>query len=174
MSGYRNCVQLIGNLGADPEVRTFSNGGRVVTFPVATTESWKDRNSGERREKTEWHRCVVNSEALGLLAEKYLRKGSKVFLEGKLETRSYEDGEGITRYVTEVVLRPFNGTLTFLDRKPDGERGDGGEVQTGSKPAAKQGQRRTGGTRGGRKQRETVGAGGFGSGGDLDDTDIPF
>lgn len=116
MAGSVNKVILVGNLGKDPEVRTFPNGGRVASFSVATSESWKDKATGERKERTEWHRISIFNEALVGITEKYLKKGSKVYLEGQLETRKYEkDGRDV--YTTEVVLRPYNGTLTMLDTK---------------------------------------------------------
>ncbi len=119
MAGSVNKVILIGNLGKDPEVRSFPNGGRVANFSVATSESWKDKASGERKERTEWHRVSILNEALVGIAEKYLKKGSKVYIEGQLETRKYEkDGRDV--YTTEVVLRPFNGNLTMLDGKAGG------------------------------------------------------
>jgi single-strand DNA-binding protein len=127
MSGFLNRVQLIGNLGRDPEVRTMQNGGQVVTLSIATSESWKDDRSGERRERTEWHRVVIFNEGLGKLAERYLRKGAKVYLEGKLTTRKWQDQSGADRYSTEIHLTPFNGALTFLDSRRDGERPSGGD-----------------------------------------------
>jgi single-strand DNA-binding protein len=117
MSGYLNRVQLIGNLGRDPEVRNTQGGKRLVTLSIATAESWRDSNSGDRVERTEWHRIVIWNEGLGTLAEKYLAKGSKVFLEGKLVTNNFTDGDGVERYSTEVHLTPYNGTLTFLNNK---------------------------------------------------------
>ncbi len=121
MSGFRNRVELIGNLGKDPEGRTMQNGGRVVTMSIATSESWKDKRSGERVERTEWHRVVIFNEALGDLAEKYCRKGDKVLVEGKLTTRKFIDNDGIERYSTEIHLQPYNGELTFLSNKRDTE-----------------------------------------------------
>ena len=123
MSGFLNRVQLIGNLGQDPEVRSTQGGKRVVTLSVATSESWKDQRSGERVERTEWHRVVIWNEALGSLAEQYLGKGSKVFVEGKLVTRKWQDQGGSDRYSTEIHLTPYNGTLTFLDTKRNGASG---------------------------------------------------
>ena len=114
MSGSLNRATLIGNLGADPEARTTQSGQRIVTFSVATTESWKD-TSGERRERTEWHRVVIFNEGLAKIAEKYLTKGAKVFVEGKLATRKWQDQQGNDRYTTEIQLSPYTGTLTFLD-----------------------------------------------------------
>ncbi|MCK5518412.1 MAG: single-stranded DNA-binding protein, partial [Alphaproteobacteria bacterium] len=122
VAGSVNKVILIGNLGKDPEVRSFPNGGRVANFSVATSESWKDKTSGERRERTEWHRISITNDALVGIAEKYLKKGSKVYLEGQLETRKYEkDGRDV--YTTEVVLRPYNGNLTMLDTRSGGSSG---------------------------------------------------
>jgi len=118
MSGSLNRATLIGNLGHDPEVRTTQNGGRVVTLSLATSESWKDDTTGERRERTEWHRIVIFSEALGKIAEQYLVKGAKVFVEGAIRTRKWQDQSGADRYSTEIHLTPYNGTLTFLDKKP--------------------------------------------------------
>jgi len=126
MSGFLNRVQLIGNLGRDPDVRTTQSGGCIVTLSVATSESWKDERSGERRERTEWHRVVI-FEGLGKIAERYLEKGAKVYLEGKLTTRKWKDQSGGDRYSTEIHLTPYNGVLTFLDTKRDGERPAGGE-----------------------------------------------
>lgn len=120
MAGSVNKVILIGNLGQDPEVRTFSNGGKVVNLRIATSEQWKDRNSGERQERTQWHSVAIMSEPLAKIAEQYLRKGSKVYVEGQLETRKWQDQSGQDRYATEVVLRPFSGSLTLLDGKPQG------------------------------------------------------
>lgn len=114
-----NKVVLIGRLGADPEVRTFQNGGKVVSLRVATSESWKDKASGERKERTEWHSVSILNEPVGRIAEQYLRKGSKVYLEGQLETRKWQDQSGQDRYSTEVVLRPYRGELVLLDSKRD-------------------------------------------------------
>jgi single-strand DNA-binding protein len=127
MSGYLNKVQLIGNLGADPESRTMQNGGLVVTLSVATNESWRDQASGERRTRTEWHRVVIFNEGLGKVVDQYLAKGAKIYLEGTLRTRKWQDSDGHDRYSTEIHLTPYNGTLTFLDapRNGEGEVGDG-------------------------------------------------
>ncbi|MGD9868095.1 MAG: single-stranded DNA-binding protein [Hyphomicrobiales bacterium] len=121
MSGSVNKVILIGNLGADPEVRHTQDGRPVVNLRVATTETWRDKASGERRERTEWHRVVIFSEGLCRIAEQYLRKGSKVYLEGQLQTRKWQDKDGADRYSTEVVLQGFNATLTMLDSRGGGE-----------------------------------------------------
>jgi len=120
MAGSINKVILVGNLGNDPEIRSFQNGGRVANLSLATSESWKDRATGERKEKTEWHRVVVFNSALVDLAEKYLHKGSKIYIEGKLETRSYETSSGEKKYATEVVLRPYAGEIQMLDKREGG------------------------------------------------------
>jgi single-strand DNA-binding protein len=120
MAGSVNKVILVGNLGKDPEIRSFQNGGRVASFSIATSESWKDKTSGERKEKTEWHRISVLNENLVGIVERYLKKGAKVYLEGQLETRKWTDKDGQEKYTTEVVLRPFRGELTMLDGKRDG------------------------------------------------------
>jgi single-strand DNA-binding protein len=126
MAGSVNKVILVGNLGRDPEIRAFQNGGRVASFSIATSESWKDKSSGERKEKTEWHRISVFNENLVGIVEKYLKKGSKVYLEGQLETRKWTDKEGQEKFSTEVVLRPFRGELTMLDGRTGGGAGAGG------------------------------------------------
>ena len=126
MAGSVNKVILIGNLGRDPEVRTFQNGGKVCNLRIATSETWKDRNTGERRERTEWHSVAIFQEGLVRIAEQYLRKGSKVYVEGKLQTRKWQDQSGQDRYSTEVVLQGFDGTLTMLDGR-DGGGGGGGQ-----------------------------------------------
>lgn len=126
MAGSVNKVILIGNLGADPEVRSFSNGNKVCNIRIATSETWKDRNTGERREKTEWHSVAIFSEGLVRVAEQYLRKGSKVYIEGALQTRKWQDQSGNDRYSTEVVLQGFGSTLTMLDGRNEGGAGGGG------------------------------------------------
>ena len=130
MAGSVNKVILIGALGADPDVRRLNNGDPVVNLRVATSESWRDKSTGERKEKTEWHNVVIFNDHLAKTAENNLRKGSKVYLEGSLQTRSWEK-DGVTRYTTEVVLQKFRGELTMLDSKGEGQRGGGGE----SRPA---------------------------------------
>ncbi len=130
MAGSVNKVILIGNLGADPEVRNFQNGGKVCNLRVATSERWRDRNTGENREKTEWHNVAIFNERLADLAQQYLRKGSKVYLEGQLETRKWQDQSGQDRYTTEVVLRNFRGEMTFLD-SPSERGGSGGGYSGG-------------------------------------------
>lgn len=131
MAGSLNKVMLIGNLGADPEVRTFQNGGKVCNLRIATSETWKDRNTGERREKTEWHSVAVFSEGLVRVCEQYLRKGSKVYVEGKLTTRKWQDQSGNDRYSTEVTLQGYGATLVMLDGKPEArpQGGAGGPAQ---------------------------------------------
>ena len=126
MAGSVNKVILVGNLGRDPEVRSFQNGGKVCNLRIATSEQWKDRNTGERKERTEWHSVAIFSEPLARIAEQYLKKGSKVYIEGQLETRKWQDQSGQDRYSTEVVLRPYTSTLTMLDGRGDNAGGDGG------------------------------------------------
>ena len=120
MAGSVNKVILIGNLGRDPEVRSFQNGGKVCNLRIATSENWKDKNTGERREKTEWHSVAIFQEGLVRIAEQYLRKGSKVYLEGQLQTRKWQDQSGQDKYSTEVVLQGYGGTLTMLDGRDGG------------------------------------------------------
>jgi single-strand DNA-binding protein len=131
VAGSVNKVILVGNLGKDPESRSFQNGGEVVSFSVATSESWKDRTSGERKEKTEWHNVSIFSEGLARVAKSYLRKGSKVYLEGQLETRKWQDQSGNDRYSTDVVLRNFNSSMVLLDKNEGGggSRGGGGSYE---------------------------------------------
>lgn len=139
MAGSVNKVILVGNLGADPEVKSFQNGGRIANMRIATSENWRDRTSGERREKTEWHNVVVNNENLVPIVEKYLRKGSKIYVEGQLQTRKWQDRDGNDRYTTEVVIGRFNGQLTLLDGRgegsDDGDRGGFGEAPRAAAPA---------------------------------------
>lgn len=116
-----NKVILVGNLGRDPEVRTFQNGGRVANLSLATSQHWKDKDTGERKERTEWHRVAIFNDALVSVAEKYLNKGSKVYLEGQLETRKWQGQSGQDRYSTEVVLRPFHGEIVLLGDKQDSQ-----------------------------------------------------
>ncbi|HRK25403.1 MAG TPA: single-stranded DNA-binding protein [Beijerinckiaceae bacterium] len=126
MAGSLNKVMLIGNLGADPEIRRLPSGGSVANLRIATSESWRDKATGERREKTEWHNVVVFNDNLVRVIEQYVKKGSKVFVEGQLQTRKYQDKSGQDRYSTEVVLQGFSGNLTLLDGRGDGAR-DGGD-----------------------------------------------
>ena len=131
MAGSVNKVILVGNLGRDPEVRSFSNGGKVCNLRIATSENWRDRNTGERKERTEWHSVAIFSEPLAKIAEQYLRKGSKVYIEGQLETRKWQDQSGQDRYTTEIVLRPYRGELTLLDGRDGGGQGGGGGQSSG-------------------------------------------
>jgi len=126
MAGSVNKVIIVGNLGRDPEVRTFPNGGKVVNLRIATSETWRDKQSGERKERTEWHSVAITNEALCKIAEQYLRKGSTVYIEGQLETRKWTDQAGVEKFSTEIVLRPFRGELTLLGGKPEGGRDDHG------------------------------------------------
>jgi single-strand DNA-binding protein len=169
MAGSVNKVILVGNLGRDPEVRRLPSGDAVVSFSVATSESWKDKSSGERKEKTEWHNVSIFNENLGRIAEQYLKKGSKVYLEGALQTREYTDKDGNQRKATDVVLQRFRGELTLLDGR--GQNGGAGDDEYG-------GQVSRGGGEGGRSQERRPAMAGSNGGGsrfskDLDD-DIPF
>ena len=166
MAGSVNKVILVGNLGRDPEVRSFQNGGKVCNLRIATSETWKDKNTGERREKTEWHSVAIFQEGLVRVAEQYLRKGSKVYIEGQLQTRKWQDQSGADRYSTEVVLQGFGGTLVMLDGR--GEGGGGGGYGGGGQSDDRGGY---GGGQGGGNQGGDQ-RGGFG-GGDMDD-EIPF
>ena len=125
MAGSVNKVIIMGNLGKDPEIRNFPNGGRVCNFSVATSESWRDKNSGEKQERTQWHNISILSEPLVNIAERFLKKGSKVYLEGQLETRKWQDNSGSDRYSTEIVLRPYKGEITLIDNKADSNMSDG-------------------------------------------------
>jgi single-strand DNA-binding protein len=171
MAGSVNKVILIGNLGADPEVRSFPSGGKVANLRIATSENWKDRNTGERRERTEWHRVSIYSEPLVRVAEQYLRKGSKVYIEGQLETRKWQDQSGQDRYSTEVALRPFRSELTMLDgRGEGGGQGGGGSYgggQGGGGYGGDYGGGQGGGFGGGDQGPSGGGGGGF-------DDEIPF
>ncbi len=171
MAGSVNKVILVGNLGRDPEVRNFQNGGKVVSFSVATSESWNDKASGERKDKTQWHRIAIFNEKLGEIAEKYLKKGSKVYLEGQVESRKYTDKDGTERETTEIVLGRFRGELTLLDGRPGSGDAEGGGRSGGY------GGDRSGGDRGGGDRGASGGkSGGWDKpkgGSDLDD-DIPF
>ncbi|WP_290691410.1 MULTISPECIES: single-stranded DNA-binding protein [unclassified Haematobacter] len=169
MAGSVNKVILVGNLGRDPEVRSFQNGGKVCNLRIATSENWRDRQSGERKERTEWHTVAIFSEPLVKIAEQYLRKGSKVYIEGQLETRKWQDQSGQDRYSTEIVLRPFRGELTLLDGRSEGGSGGGGGSQGGGYDGGYDEGPSYGGQGGGRS------GGGYGGGrsNDLDD-EIPF
>ena len=183
MSGSVNKVILIGNLGADPEVRSFQNGGKVANLRLATTESWKDRTSGEKQERTDWHTVAIFGEGLVGVAERFLRKGSKIYVEGQLRTRKWADKDGNDRYTTEVVLQGPGAVMTMLDGKPGGGGGGGGDYGGGGG-----GGRSSGGGSGGGRGFNDSGSGGGGSsdgsgggwgstGGGFDDDlndDVPF
>ncbi len=180
MAGSVNKVILIGNLGRDPEVRSFPNGGKVCNLRIATSETWRDRTSGERKERTEWHSVAIFNENLVKIAEQYLRKGSTVYIEGQLETRKWQDQSGADRYTTEVVLRPYRGELTLLGGR--GEGGGGADMGGGydSGPAGGGYGGVGGGGYGGGGSSGGGSSGGFGGGGgggggrgDMDD-EIPF
>ena len=187
MAGSVNKVILVGNLGRDPESRSFANGGKVVNLRVATSEQWKDRNSGERRDKTEWHSVAIFNENLANVAERYLRKGSKVYLEGQLQTRKWTDQQGQERYSTEVVLQGFNAVMVLLDRPEGGGGGASGGYGGGASAGGggwgdDEGYGSGAGFGGGGSRGSTGGGGAQGGGarkpdpfdaGDLDD-DVPF
>ena len=170
MAGSVNKVILIGNLGADPEVKSFQNGGRIANLRIATSENWKDKNTGEKKERTEWHTVVLNSDGLVGVAERYLRKGSKVYIEGQLRTRKWQDASGNDRYSTEVSVGGMGGVLTMLDGAPGGGQGGGGGQRSGGDDFG--GGQRSGGGGGGFGGGAPAGGGG-GFADDLDD-DIPF
>jgi single-strand DNA-binding protein len=163
MAGSVNKVIIVGNLGKDPEIRRFPNGGQVCNFSVATSENWRDKATGERKEKTEWHNIAIFNEGLCRIAEQYLKKGSKVYIEGQLQTRKWQDKDGNDRYTTEVVLQGFNSNLTMLDGRGDGG-GDRGSYG---------GQRDDGFGQSSPMDRAPASAGGGRMGADIDD-DIPF
>lgn len=178
MAGSVNKVILIGNLGADPEIKSFQNGGKIANIRIATSEQWKDRMTGERKERTEWHNVVINGEGLVGVVERYLKKGSKVYIEGSLRTRKWQDRDGNDRYTTEVVIAGMGGTLTMLDGAPGGggSRGGGGGDDWGSSGGGSGG----GWNQGGGGSSGGGFGGGSSSGGgrppfddDLDD-DVPF
>jgi single-strand DNA-binding protein len=172
MAGSVNKVILVGNLGRDPEVRSFQNGGKVVNLRIATSETWRDKATGERKERTEWHSVAIFNENIAKIAEQYLRKGSKVYVEGQLETRKWQDQSGADRYSTEVVLRPYTGSLTLLDGREGGGGGGGDERGGGGYPDDRgYGDERGGGGGGGSAPRS--GGGSSGGRSDLDD-EIPF
>ena len=171
MAGSVNKVILVGNLGRDPEVRSFQNGGKVVNLRIATSENWKDKQSGERKERTEWHSVAISDENLARVAEQYLKKGSTVYIEGQLETRKWQDQSGADRYSTEVVLRPFRSSLTMLGGRGDGGGGTGGDDQGGDFGGGGRGGYGGGSSGGGGYGGGRSGGGGGSS--DLDD-DIPF
>lgn len=168
MAGSVNKVILIGNLGADPEVRSFQNGGKVANIRLATTENWKDRNTGERQERTDWHNVAIFGEGLVGVVERFLRKGSKIYVEGQLRTRKWQDQQGNDRYTTEVVLQGPGASLTMLDGKPSGSGGgSSGYNDSGSSGG---GWNQGGGSSAG---GSSSGAGGGAFDDDLND-DVPF
>ncbi len=179
MAGSVNKVILVGNLGRDPESRSFQNGGKVVNLRIATSESWKDRNTGEKKEKTEWHSVAIFNEGLANVAERFLKKGSKVYIEGALQTRKWQDQQGNDKYSTEIVLQGFNSVLTMLDGAPGAGGGSGGGYGGGRDDFGGGADDFGGGSRGGPGGGGRAGGGGgggFGGGGyadDLDD-DVPF
>ncbi len=178
MAGSVNKVILVGNLGADPEVKSFQNGGRIANLRIATSENWKDKNTGEKKERTEWHTVVLNSDGLVGVAERYLKKGSKVYIEGQLRTRKWQDQSGNDRYTTEVSVGGMGGVLTMLDGAPGAGGGMGGGGGRSSGGGWNEGGSSGGGSRGGSSSGGgwNQGGGGGSSGGygdDLDD-DIPF
>ena len=184
MAGSLNKVMLIGNLGADPEIRSFQNGGKVANLRIATSESWKDKATGERKEKTEWHTVAIFSEGLVSVVERYLKKGSKVFVEGKLQTRKWQDAQGQDRYSTEIVIQGLGGTLTMLDGAAGGGAGGGGMGGGGGRSGGSSGGSggyggggaQGGGGSGGWDQGGGSSGGAGGGGGSYDDLDddIPF
>ena len=159
-----NKVILIGNLGKDPKVSSLNSGDKVVSFTLATSESWKDKNSGERKEKTEWHNVVIYNENIGRVVEQYCKKGSKVYLEGQIQTRKYNDQSGVEKYITEIVLQRFRGELTLLDSRSGGE---GGRESSGGEERASFGRASPA------ERRPALASGGGGGGAEMDD-DIPF
>ena len=165
MAGSVNKVILVGNLGADPEIKRTQDGRPIANLRIATSETWRDKNTGERKEKTEWHRVVIFSEGLCRVAEQYLKKGAKVYIEGQLQTRKWTDQSGVEKYSTEVVLQGFNSTLTMLDG-----RGGGGGGSFGSDDS---GDFSSGAPSGGAPRRAVAAGGGGRSNSDMDD-DIPF
>ncbi|AMG72764.1 single-stranded DNA-binding protein [Sphingopyxis granuli] len=184
MAGSVNKVILIGNLGADPEIKSFQNGGRIANIRIATSESWKDRMTGERKERTEWHNVVINGDGLVGVVERYLKKGSKVYVEGSLRTRKWQDRDGNDRYTTEVVIAGMGGALTMLDGAPGGGGSRGGGDWGGgggSGSGDSWGEGGGGGSSGGGGWNQGGGGSGGGGGGggrppfddDLDD-DVPF
>ena len=168
MAGSLNKVTLIGNLGNEPEIRSMNNGGKVATLSIATSESWKDKNTGEKREKTEWHRVVIFGDGLVRVVENYLKKGSKVYIEGSLQTRKWQDRDGNDKYTTEIVIQGFGGSLIMLDGRSGGGGGGGGYNQD---PGYGQGGGGQGGGGGG--SRSASAQEGPAENFDMDD-DIPF
>lgn len=175
MAGSVNKVILIGNLGRDPEVRSFQNGGKVVNLRIATSETWRDKQTGERKERTEWHSVAIFNEGIAKIAEQYLKKGSTVYIEGSLETRKWQDQSGQDKYTTEIVLRPYNGNLTLLGGRDGGGSGGGGYDDRGGYDEGGQGGGYGGGSSSGSSRGGFGGGSSSGGGGrsDMDD-EIPF
>ena len=183
MAGSVNKVIIVGNLGRDPEVRSFPNGGKVVNLRIATSETWRDKSSGERKERTEWHSVAIFNENLAKIAEQYLRKGSTVYIEGQLETRKWQDQSGADRYSTEVVLRQFRGELTLLGGRDGGsggggtaggdERGGYDDYGSGGGSGSGSGSSAGGGSARGYGGGASGGTASGGRGSDMDD-EIPF
>ncbi|MBZ9738541.1 MULTISPECIES: single-stranded DNA-binding protein [unclassified Mesorhizobium] len=176
MAGSVNKVILVGNLGADPEIRRLNSGEPVVNIRIATSESWRDKNSGERKEKTEWHNVVIFNEGIAKVAEQYLKKGMKVYVEGQLQTRKWQDQTGADKYTTEVVLQKFRGELQMLDARGQGEGGQVGSYSGGGNSRGSdfgQSSPNEGFNRGGGGGGAPRGGGGGGSSRELDD-EIPF
>jgi single-strand DNA-binding protein len=174
MAGSLNKVMIIGNLGRDPEVRSFQNGGKVCNLRIATSETWKDKNTGERREKTEWHSVAIFQEGLVRVAEQYLKKGSTVYIEGKLQTRKWQDQSGADKYSTEIVLQGYDGVMTMIGGRNDGGSGGGGGYSGGDQGGGYGGGDQ-GGNSGGYGGGDQGGGQGGGGGGSSDmDDEIPF
>ncbi len=173
MAGSVNKVIIVGNLGADPEVKSFQNGGRICNLRIATSEDWKDKNTGEKKERTEWHSVVLNSDGLVGVAERFLRKGSKVYIEGSLRTRKWQDASGNDRYTTEVSVAGFDGKLVMLDGAKGGSGGGGSNEGWSSGSSAGGGSSGGGGQSGSNWQGGSSGFGGGDFDNDLDD-DVPF
>jgi single-strand DNA-binding protein len=171
MAGSVNKVILVGNLGADPEIRSLTSGDRVANLRIATSETWRDKSSGERKEKTEWHRVVIFNDNLVKVAEQYLKKGSKVYIEGSIQTRKWTDQSGVEKFSTEIVLQKFRGELTMLDGRADGEREGGGGYSGGGYGGGSGGSGGGGGFGGGQRNQGSGPREDFSA--DLDD-EIPF
>jgi single-strand DNA-binding protein len=176
MAGSVNKVIIVGNLGADPEVKSFQNGGKICNLRIATSEDWKDRQTGEKKERTEWHSVTIRSEGLVGVAERFLRKGSKVYIEGQLQTRKWQDAQGNDRYTTEVVLGGFDAKLVMLDGAKGGSGGGSDGWSSGASGSGSSGGQGGGGSGGQAGGNWSGGSSGFG-GGDFDndlDDDVPF
>lgn len=173
MAGSVNKVIIVGNLGADPEVKSFQNGGRICNLRIATSEDWKDRTTGEKKERTEWHSVVLQSDGLVGVAERFLKKGSKVYIEGQLRTRKWQDQSGNDRYTTEISVAGFDGKLVMLDGARGGSGGGGNDGWSGGSSGGSQASGASGGQGGGNWSGGSSGFGGGDFDSDLDD-DVPF